>query len=89
MKSVLILVFGLLLMSGIFSACNFQSSKEKVFQNPVLPGDNPNPSVIKIGESYYASATSNEWSPLFPIYKSDDLQHWELISYVFPGGAHV
>ncbi|WP_423127992.1 family 43 glycosylhydrolase [Gaoshiqia sp. Z1-71] len=61
--------------------------KTKVISNPVLPGDNPNPSVIKIGDSYYASTTSNEWSPLFPIYKSNDLLHWELISYVFPGGA--
>lgn len=54
---------------------------------PVLPGDNPNPTVTKIGDSYYASTTSNEWSPLFPIYKSDDLVNWTLISYVFPGGA--
>jgi len=56
-------------------------------QNPVLPGDNPNPSVAFIEGSYYASATSNEWSPLFPIYKSDDLYNWKLVSYVFPGGA--
>lgn len=87
MKSVIMFVFCLLLMSGFLSGCFFKSNKNKAFQNPVLPGDNPNPSVIQIGDSYFASATSNEWSPLFPIYKSDDLQHWELISYVFPGGA--
>ena len=87
MKKVLILVFSLLLISGVYTGCSFQSSSKEVYQNPVLPGDNPNPSVIKIGDSYYASATSNEWSPLFPVYKSDDLLHWKLISYVFPGGA--
>lgn len=87
MRSVKMLVFCLLLMSGFFSGCEFQANKNTVFQNPVLPGDNPNPSVIKIGNSYYASATSNEWSPLFPVYRSEDLQHWELISHVFPGGA--
>lgn len=61
--------------------------KEAEIPVPVLPGDNPNPTVTKIGDSYYASTTSNEWSPLFPIYKSDDLINWTLISYVFPGGA--
>lgn len=61
------------------------SSNELV--NPVLPGDRPDPTVIKIGDTYWASATSNEWSPLFPILKSDDLLNWELVSYVFPEGA--
>lgn len=55
--------------------------------NPVLPGDRPDPTVIKIGDTYWASATSNEWSPLFPIFKSNDLLNWELVTYVFPEGA--
>ena len=57
------------------------------FANPVLAGDRPDPTVVKIGKSYYASATSNEWAPLFPIFKSDDLVNWELVNYVFPDGA--
>lgn len=55
--------------------------------NPVLAGDRPDPTVIKIGDTYWASATSNEWSPLFPIFKSNDLVNWELVTYVFPDGA--
>jgi len=55
--------------------------------NPVLPGDRPDPTVIQIGDTYWASATSNEWAPLFPIFKSSDLQNWELVTYVFPDGA--
>lgn len=55
--------------------------------NPVIPGDHPDPSVVEINGEYWASATSNEWSPLFPIYKSTDLENWELVNYVFPGGA--
>lgn len=51
--------------------------------NPVLPGDHPDPTVIKIGDTYWASATSNEWGPLFPIYKSTDLVNWEQVSYAF------
>lgn len=55
--------------------------------NPVLPGDYPDPSVIKIHDTYWATATSNEWAPLFPIFKSMDLENWELVNYVFPEGA--
>ncbi|SFU09212.1 Beta-xylosidase [Algoriphagus locisalis] len=62
-------------------------SQNRAFDNPVLAGDRPDPTVIKIGKYYYASATSNEWAPLFPIFKSDDLVNWELVNYVFPDGA--
>lgn len=55
--------------------------------NPVLPGDRPDPSVIEINGEYWATATSNEWCPLFPIFKSRDLVNWELVNYVFPEGA--
>lgn len=55
--------------------------------NPVLPGDRPDPTVIKIGNEYWASVTSNEWNPLFPMFKSNDLVNWELVSYIFPDGA--
>lgn len=55
--------------------------------NPVLPGDHPDPTVVKVGAYYYASATSNEWAPLFPIFKSADLVNWEIVNYVFPEGA--
>lgn len=59
---------------------------EKII-NPVLPGDRPDPTVIEINGEYWAAATSNEWSPLFPIFKSKDLVNWELVNYVFPDGA--
>lgn len=71
---------------AVFAMIKYKHQNQDI-HNPVLPGDNPNPSVVLIGNSYYASATSNEWSPLFPIYKSDDLVKWNLVSYVFPGGA--
>ncbi len=68
--------------------CFAQESKAtEGIVNPVLPGDRPDPSVIKIGDTYWATATSNEWAPLFPVFKSDDLQNWELVTYVFPDGA--
>ncbi len=75
-----------IVLISMLAGCDF-FYKEKIIYNPVLPGDYPNPTVIKVKDYYYASATSNEWSPLFPIFKSKDLNNWELVSYVFPGGA--
>lgn len=64
-----------------------ESSPSVEITNPVLPGDRPDPTIIKVGDTYWASATSNEWSPLFPIFKSKDMVNWELVTYVFPEGA--
>ncbi len=83
----LITIAIVIVIGAFFYGCTNQPEVKYLLQNPVLPGDRPNPSVVKIGESYYASTTSNKWSPLFPIFKSDDLENWELISYVFPSGA--
>ncbi|RBQ11441.1 family 43 glycosylhydrolase [Pedobacter miscanthi] len=54
--------------------------------NPALPGDNPDPSIIRVGNVYYATSTTNEWAPYFTIYKSTDLKNWKLINHVFPEG---
>ncbi|MCW3804473.1 glycoside hydrolase family 43 protein [Plebeiibacterium marinum] len=85
-KIIYAIVFVVVLLNGL-SGCWIKDNSKGMIYNPVLPGDYPNPTVIKIKDCYYASATSNEWSPLFPIFKSKDLINWKLISYVFPGGA--
>lgn len=81
------LLFTFLLLSiGLGGIC-IQAKNNTKIVNPVLPGDRPDPSVIEINGEYWATATSNEWSPLFPIFKSKDLINWELVNYVFPEGA--
>jgi beta-xylosidase len=60
------------------------------YQNPVRAGDYPDPSVIRVGRDYWATATSSEWAPHFPILHSRDLVNWEVKGYVFasaPGWA--
>jgi len=52
--------------------------------SPVIAGDFADPSIIRIGSAYYAAGTSSEWAPHFPIYKSNNLTDWKLITYVFP-----
>lgn len=52
-------------------------------QQLVLPGDHPDPSVVKIGDTYWASATSSNWMPIFPLLQSKDLVNWKLTGHVF------
>lgn len=56
------------------------STGKKVGINPVLNKNFPDPSVIKIGDFYYAFGTG---TPCY-IYVSPDLIHWSLYSSVFP-----
>jgi beta-xylosidase len=53
------------------------------YSNPVLPGDFPDPSVIRVGDEYWATATSSEWAPLFPLLRSRDLVNWEHVGNAF------
>lgn len=49
----------------------------------VLPGDYPDPSVVKIGDTYWASATTSNWFPAYPMLKSKDLIRWETTGNIF------
>jgi xylan 1,4-beta-xylosidase len=53
------------------------------YSNPVLPGDYPDPSVIRVGDEYWATATTSEWAPLFPLLRSRDLVQWEHVGNAF------
>ena len=60
----------------------FQTSAQN-YTNPVIPGDFPDPSVIRVGADYYATATTGGWSPQFPILHSTDLVNWKIVGAVF------
>lgn len=49
-------------------------------KNPILPGFNPDPSIIRVGDDYYIATSTFEWFPGVQIYHSKDLVHWELIA---------
>src|SRR3954469_5606940 len=57
--------------------------RRATYANPVGPGDFPDPSVIRVGRDYWASATTSEWGPEFPILHSRDLVNWEVVGAVF------
>ncbi len=49
-----------------------------VFRNPILPGFNPDPSIIRVGDDYYIANSTFEWYPGVQIHHSKDLVHWNL-----------
>ena len=51
------------------------------FKNPILSGFYPDPSICRVGETYYMVNSSFEWFPGLPIHKSKDLVNWKLIGY--------
>src|SRR5215216_7802731 len=56
----------------------------KTYVNPVLPGDHPDPTLLKVGDDFYHCGSSFHFNPYMPIYHSKDLVHWEIISRVLP-----
>ncbi len=60
------------------------NSSAQTYTNPVIAGDFPDPSVIRVGEDYYATATSGGWTPVFSILHSRDLVNWKTVGAVFP-----
>ncbi len=63
--------------------CAFAQGSDATYSNPVMAGDFPDPSIIRVGKDYWATATSSEWSPQFPILHSRDLVNWEVVGSVF------
>ncbi len=55
----------------------------QTYENPVIPGNFPDPSVIRVGADYYATTTTGGWSPEFPILHSTDLINWKIVGAVF------
>ncbi|MGL1892509.1 MAG: glycoside hydrolase family 43 protein [Spirochaetaceae bacterium] len=52
----------------------------KEIQNPILPGFNPDPSIIRVADDYYIATSTFEWYPGVQIHHSKDLINWKLIT---------
>jgi len=48
--------------------------------NPILPGFNPDPSILRVGEDYYIATSTFEWYPGVQIHHSRDLANWRLVT---------
>jgi alpha-N-arabinofuranosidase len=52
------------------------------FQNPILAGCHPDPSICRVGDDFYLVTSSFEYFPGVPIFHSRDLIHWRAIGHV-------
>lgn len=49
-------------------------------RNPILPGFNPDPSIVRVDDDYYLATSTFEWFPGVQIHHSRDLVHWRLLT---------
>ena len=55
-------------------------------RHPKILSGYGDPAVLKTDDGYWLVATSNDAPDAFPILRSDDLEHWEPVGFVFPEG---
>lgn len=54
---------------------------QQTFENPVLGGDYPDPSVIRVGSDFYMTHSSFEYYPGLLIWHSTDLVNWTRVGH--------
>ena len=74
MKTLQALAIGLLLTMPRLNAAGYD--------NPVIPGFHPDPSVVAVGDDFYLVNSSFCYFPGVPIYHSKDLVNWRQIGHV-------
>lgn len=55
---------------------------QETIQNPIIPGFNPDPCIVRVENDYYIVTSTFEWFPGIPIYHSKDLQNWTQLGHV-------
>ncbi len=53
-----------------------------LYRNPIVPGFHPDPSICRVGDTFYLVNSSFEFFPGVPLRKSRDLVHWEQLGHV-------
>jgi xylan 1,4-beta-xylosidase len=59
-----------------------QKPAQGQFQNPILAGFYPDPSITRAGDDYYLVTSSFSYSPGVPIFHSKDLVNWKSLGHV-------
>jgi xylan 1,4-beta-xylosidase len=49
---------------------------------PVVPGFHPDPSIVRVGDTYWMVVSSFEYAPGVPLFRSTDLRSWEQVGHV-------
>ncbi|MCR5179414.1 MAG: glycoside hydrolase family 43 protein [Lachnospiraceae bacterium] len=59
------------------------------YRNPILPGFHPDPSICRVGDTYYLVTSTFEFFPGLPIYKSKNLTDWKCIGHAITRASQV
>ena len=51
----------------------------RTIQNPILPGFNPDPSIVRVDDDYFIATSTFEWFPGVQIAHSRDLVNWRVV----------
>ena len=57
------------------------ANAQNMYENPVLGGDFPDPSIMRDGDDYYMTHSAFDYVPGLTVFHSKDLVHWQPISY--------
>ena len=60
---------------------NYADLENGKFRNPIVYADYSDPDVIRVGDTYYMTASSFNYTPGLPILISHDLVNWKLVNY--------
>ena len=84
-RTRLIIVFAAVLASGLLTVPNpAPGTAAASYTNPVVWQDFADIDIIRVGDVYYASASTMHYSPGAPILRSYDLVNWEFAGHSLP-----
>lgn len=55
------------------------------YRNPVMAGDFPDPSIVRVGKDYYLTSSPGTWAPRLMVWHSRDLVNWEPLGCAVSG----
>ena len=58
-------------------------------KNPIMTGFFPDPSICRVGNKFYTVHSTFAYFPGVPVFESEDLVHWNLISNVLDRDSQV
>lgn len=61
----------------------------KAYQNPIIPGFNPDPSICRVGTDYYIVNSTFEFFPGVPIYHSSNLVNWTMLGHCLTSATQL
>ncbi len=73
----------LLLLGCVSVSAQVSDNGDGTFSNPVIFADVPDPSVIRVDDTFYMVSTTMHMAPGCTIMKSHDLVNWHVVNYTY------